>query len=431
MVLFATIALLLAAVPAALFFANLRIFRSAPAADAIARVADADRPAPDAATSSPAPDAAAFSPAPDAAAFSPAPDAAASPPAPRISVLIPARNEIANIGPCLRCVLAGGDGDVEAIVLDDDSTDGTAQEVAKIAATDARVRLESAPPLPPGWCGKQHACWRLAELARGQILLFLDADVRLTPGAVIRGAAELQRSGAKLVSGFPRQRTETFVEGLLLPLIHFVLLGFLPLRRMRGSTSPGFGAGCGQLMVAWRDAYFAAGGHAAIRSSLHDGIMMPRVFRRAGMMTDLFDATDLAVCRMYHGAAQTWRGLGKNAIEGMAAPAAIVPWTILLIGGQVVPWIGACVSGARGEFGLAWWLFVAGATMGLLVRLAGARRFAQSTLGALLHPLGIMLLIVIQWQALVRGLCGKPSHWRGRNYAQVGGRGSVAAELGL
>ncbi len=116
-----------------------------------------------------------------------------------------------------------------------------------------------------------------------------------------------------------------FLERLVIPLIHFVLLGFLPLARMRASRSPAYAAGCGQLFLARREAYEKMGGHAVIRTSLHDGLTLPAAFRRAGLATDLFDATDVASCRMYHGAGELWRGLAKNATEGIAHPARIGP----------------------------------------------------------------------------------------------------------
>ena len=339
-------------------------------------------------------------------------------PAGRVAVLIPARDEEASIGAALESVLgeaAGEGGPAEVHVMDDGSSDATAEIVARFAAADPRVRLHAAPPLPPGWCGKQHACHALSRVTGCEVLLFLDADVRLAPGAVDRVAGYLDDSGADLVSGFPRQQTETLLERLLLPLIHFVLLGFLPVARMRRSRQPVLSAGCGQLFAARRAAYERAGGHAAIRASRHDGITLPRAFRRAGLRTDLFDATRLATCRMYRGAAEVWNGLAKNATEGMAAPAAIVPWTVLLLGGQVVGpalLLAAAVGGvAPGAV-----LPAVGATaLGFATRAVLALRFRQSWLGVALHPLGVALLVAIQWYALAREGLGRPLAWKGRH----------------
>jgi len=210
---------------------------------------------------------------------------------------------------------------------------------------------------------------------------------------------------------------EARLERLLLPLIHFVLLGFLPLARMRRSLHPAYGAGCGQLFLARRDAYEQAGGHTAIRTSLHDGIALPRAFRCAGLATDLFDATDVAVCRMYHNAGEVWRGLGKNATEGLASPGKIVPVTVLLLAGQVLPLLLLALALAGVAAPLVGWLALPATAAAFLPRLAAAERFRQPWDGALLHPLAIVLFLAIQWTALGRRLAGRPAAWKGRSYA--------------
>ena len=332
-----------------------------------------------------------------------------------ISVLIPARNEENNIGHTLAAVLANSDMEFEVIVLDDHSTDRTASIVSSFAKTDRRVRLESAPALPAGWCGKQHACHVLAELASHPLLLFIDADVRLAPDALSRMGQFMSRSGLALASGVPRQELGTFSERLLLPLIHFILLGFLPMHVMRRTRWPSMSAGCGQLFIARREAYVRCGGHAMIRDSLHDGIKLPRVFRRAGFTTDLFDATDLATCRMYSTNAETWRGLGKNATEGLADPSAIVPMTALLLGGQALPFVLIAFASSLSPAGSI--LAACALAMAWLPRLISVRLFHQPLSGALLHPFGIIALLSIQWHALIRQFAGKPSVWKGRSYA--------------
>ncbi len=355
-----------------------------------------------------------------------------------VAVLIPARNEAANIGDALRCVLASGDVQLEVIVLDDGSTDDTAEIVASIAEHDDRVRLVAPVTLPAGWNGKQHACWRLAEASAtgpnpASLLLFLDADVRLAPAAIARMAAFQQRGGAALVSGFPRLVTVGWLEWMLLPMIHFVLLGFLPMGRMRETTDPSVAAGCGQFMLASRDAYVASGGHAAIRATMHDGLLLPRAFRRAGFRTDIADITGLASVRMYDSAAKVWQGLAKNATEGIAAPTRIVPLTLLLLIGQVLPVVAAtcCVAlmtsvaimGAVYDFPtLMAWLYggVALAVVcSFLPRLLAVRRFRQPLRSALLHPLGMLLLLCVQWYALARQGLGRPVGWRQRAYASA------------
>jgi hypothetical protein len=403
----AGVALALATVPALLFLVNLLLYRPAP-------VVSRERQRPERASRSllrsltlPA----------RPLSVADAPDA------PAISVLIPARNEERSIVAAVESALASRGATVEVVVLDDHSTDGTRALVDAIGRRDARVRLLSAPPLPAGWCGKQHACHVLSGAARHDLLAFLDADVRLESDGLARLAGFLGTSGADLVSGVPLQETGSLLERLVIPLIHFVLLGFLPLVGMRRSRKSRYAAGCGQLFLTRREAYQAVGGHAVIRTTLHDGIRLPHAYRAAGRVTDLCDATDLARCRMYRSGGELWHGLAKNATEGLAAPGLIVPATLVLLGGQVLPvvllacagWLSAMAAALAGlAAALAW-----------LPRLLGVLLFRQSLLGAVLHPVGVLVLLAIQWYALGRCLVGRPATWKGRNYRRAGSACSV------
>jgi len=362
----------------------------------------------------------------------------------RVSVLIPARNEEANIEACLESVLASRGVEIEVLVLDDASTDRTAEIVREIAVRDARVRLVATRELPVGWNGKQYACWLLAQEASAAVMLFLDADVRLKPDAVMRCVAELRVKEIDLLSGFPRQITAGWMEKLLLPLIHFVLLGFLPMGRMRKTTKVGYAAGCGQFFLADREAYFASGGHAAIRGTRHDGLRLPQAFRRSGYRTDLVDLTELAEVRMYDSASAVWMGLAKNATEGLGAPARIVSLTILLMVGQVLPvialalwvaiWVSNRVVGATfDDPRMAVWISVLLAlavVASYLPRMLAVRRFKQPVVSAVLHPVGIVLLLVVQWYALARQVLGRPVEWRAREYASATGEEVVEARKG-
>jgi len=337
-----------------------------------------------------------------------------------VSVLVPARNEAAAIGRLCRDVLASEGVRLELVVLDDSSDDGTGEIVRALAAADPRLRLVAGRPLPPGWCGKQHACWQLAEAARYDTWVFCDVDVEPSRDAVARSAALLEESGAALVSGFPRQETRAVLDWLLLPLIHFVLLGYLPLARARATNAPGMAAGCGQWFVTRRADYRRAGGHEAIRASLHDGVKLPRAYRRAGLVTDIFDGGDMLSCRMYDSSLAVWRGLSKNATEGIGGPATILPFTLLLGGGHVLP----AVLVAAGLFtGFAGWstgaalIAVASLVVSYLPRMATVLRFRQSFTSALLHPVAVATFLAIQWTALARKVLGVQTSWRGRRLA--------------
>jgi hypothetical protein len=339
-----------------------------------------------------------------------------------VSVLIPARNEALSIGPALDSILASTHQEYEILVLDDASEDETAGIVQAKSRDSKRIGLHHSSGLPEGWNGKQNACWQLAQLANYDRLLFLDADVRLSKDALTRILAEQELRNAPLVSGFPFQETGSFAEKLLIPMMHYILLGFLPIDRMRGSVDPGFSAGCGQLFLARKGPYMQAGGHQAIATSRHDGIKLPRAFRQVGLKTDIFDASDIAKCRMYHNLQQVQQGLLKNATEGIANPKLIVPFSILLLGGSVLPvclfamQLVSCIRHSSwAGLPLVSLLLLGIATLiSWLPRLLAQQRFQQSILGVIAHPLSVLWFVGLQWTALVRHWLRLKTAWRGR-----------------
>ncbi len=360
--------------------------------------------------------------------YRPPPPVPPGAPVPALAVIIPARNEESGIAACLEGVLASRGLDLQVFVVDDSSTDRTAAVVLRMGSRDARLQLLQAAALPAGWNGKQHACWVGAEAAMAPLLCFLDADVRLQPDALTRTVGQVLQTRAALLSGFPQELTGTWLEKLLIPLIHFVLLGLLPMRMMHTTTLPGAAAGCGQFLLVTRESYFAAGGHKAIRETMHDGLRLPRLLREHGYRTCLVDLTHLASCRMYHSAAETWKGLAKNATEGMAAPRRIVPMTLLLGLGQVLPLLLLYAAwqqtvlivpflGPAFRTGMVWvWVALGAVVFSYGPRAINAARYRQSWLGVLLHPVSVAALLLLQWTALLRKLSHRPATWKNRAY---------------
>ena len=338
---------------------------------------------------------------------------------PRVDVLIPARNEALRIRGVLDAILLSEGVQVEVCVLDDESQDGTDRIVQEYAARDTRVRLLRGQPKPAGWSGKQYACWQLGQSAIADECVFLDADVILAPDALARSVALRRRTGVDLLSGFPRQRVVTVGEQLLIPLIHVVLLCFLPFVLMRWSRMVAAAAGCGQFFLTKRSAWLQSGGHSLIRQSLHDGVMLPRAYRKLGFRTDLFDASDLAECRMYTGFGETWLGLMKNAVEGFAK-ISVLPVISVLIGlSSILPMILTVllflsVIPQQHRVPVA----IAG-VFSYLPRVVCCFRYDRAWIGTVLHPFGMILFLVIQWVALIRMWLGKGVQWRQRSYEVV------------
>jgi glycosyltransferase involved in cell wall biosynthesis len=349
----------------------------------------------------------------------------------RVAVCIPARNEKANIEACVRGVLASREVYVRAYVYDDESTDGTGEIVARLAAEDPRVVVVPRRPLPAGWNGKQHACFRMAEHGLGfdpdlEWFLFTDADVRLEPDAVARALGFALRSKSSLVSTVPREVTGTVGEMLLVPLIHFVLMSYLPIGRMRSTLDPAASAACGQFIMVSRAAYRAAGtgadyGHAGFRDSMHDGVKFPRAVRRAGLRTDLYDGTESVSCRMYRGFGETWRGFAKNAYEGLGSLGLLVFITVYHALGQVLPWIVLALAALAAQWSPGAALAAGAVFCALLGRALLAARFRQSWWNIPLHLPSILMLSAVQWRSLWLDRTGRRS-WKGR-----GGTGAAAA----
>ncbi|MCJ2122890.1 glycosyltransferase [Methylobacterium sp. J-077] len=335
-----------------------------------------------------------------------------------VSILIPARNEAGNIADTVRAALSSVAVPVEVIVGDDHSTDGTAEIVRALG--DPRLRVAPVPPLPEGWTGKNHACAHIAGLANGRHLLFIDADVRLAPEGAASLTARARQVGAALVSGVPRQRTETLGEMLTVPMIDFLLVGFLPVPLMRRRADPALGAACGQLILFERAAYAVIGGHGAIRAFLHDGVRLPRLLRAAGHRTDLVAGSGLATCRMYRGFAEAWAGFSKNAHEGMATPRALPVWTLLLGCGQILPPL-LVLAGLLGLIPPLALILAATATALSLATRAAITLAVRAPLATIpLHPAAVVVALAIQWNVLLRGVRAGAATWKGRTYPVSG-----------
>ena len=337
---------------------------------------------------------------------------------PKVSVLIPARNEAARLGATLEALLTSRGVDLEVLVLDDESTDGTDRLVEACAARDQRVQLLRGRPIPRGWSGKQWACQQLGESARvaAEELIFIDADVQVTADCLARTVSLRRTLGVDLLSGFPRQRVETLGERLLIPQMHVILLCFLPFVLMRRTRMTAASAGCGQYMATTRAGWLQAGGHASIQDSLHDGIRLPRAYRQRGLSTDVFDASDIAVCRMYGSFGETWRGLLKNAVEGFAQQPLLIVITLTIAASAILPALlvpAAIYRGCTPEMGLA---VAVSCLLSYLPRLVCCFRFDHAWTAAWLQPVAMALFLTVQWTAWIRYRLGLGVQWRSRTY---------------
>ncbi len=330
-----------------------------------------------------------------------------------ISVLVPARNEEKNLAKLFKSLEHQEACRFEVLILDDNSEDATLALAQAQSAKDPRFKVLSAPELPPGWAGKQHACHLLSKAAVYEHWLFVDADVTFTdPQALARISQHLEESPSAMLSAIPRQQTQSWAERSIIPLIHLVLLGFLPFWEMRRNTLPALGAACGQMVAVKARCYRKVGGHGAVRHRLHDATALAAHFRIQGYLTDLFDATSIASCRMYQSPQDVFSGFAKNATEGMAQPRLLPLWTFLLLGANVLPLVMWLLKPSSIAAALA-------LACNLWVYLSLMKRYRQDLSGALTRPAGVLLFIAIQWVALIGKWLGWKATWKGRSYQRL------------
>ncbi|MDG4788804.1 glycosyltransferase family 2 protein [Micromonospora sp. WMMD1102] len=333
-----------------------------------------------------------------------------------VAVLLPVRDEASRVAPCLRALLAQrGVPELEIVVLDDGSTDGTAEVVRAVAAGDPRVRLLGGAPLPPGWLGKPYACQQLADRAgaRARVLVFVDADVRLGRYAVAAAVQTLRSAGAVLLSPYPRIVAGSPGERLVQPLLQWLWLTFLPLAAMERSSRPSLAAAGGQFLVSDRAGYRRAGGHAAVRDRILEDVELARAVKRSGGRIALADGSGLAECRMYGSWSELRDGYGKSLWAAFGPPAgatAVVGLLLLLYAVPPLLAVGAALAGAP-TVALAG---LVGYLLGVLGRLVSARSTGgRGWPDALAHPLSVAILGWLTFRSYHLRRRGRLT-WRGR-----------------
>ncbi|MGH8869985.1 MAG: glycosyltransferase [Actinomycetes bacterium] len=326
-----------------------------------------------------------------------------------VSVLLPVRDEAARVARCLEALRAQtGVRDLEVLVLDDGSTDGTADVVRGVVAEDPRVRLLShdpGMPLPPGWLGKPYACARLAEAASGRVLVFVDADVVLAPHAVAGTVTCLRWCGLDLVSPYPRQDAGSAAERVVQPLLQWSYLTLLALRVAERSSRPSLAAANGQLLAVDAAAYHRAGGHAIVRGEVLDDVALLRAVVRTGGHGAVADGTRLASCRMYGSAAALREGYAKSLWSATRSPVGAASLLGALGLAYVVPPLAALRGSRAGLLGYA--AGVAGRVV------TGRRTGARVWPDALAHPASVLALGALTADSWVRHRRGTLT-WKGR-----------------
>jgi chlorobactene glucosyltransferase len=345
--------------------------------------------------------------------------AVANPP-PRLSVLIPARNEELRLRPCISTLSDSDFPILEILILDDHSTDGTAALVQQRAKGDPRIRLISGQLLPEGWVGKPWACHQLAQEAKGDYLLFVDADTRFSDITLSNAINLAHEQQSDLLSLWPYLESLSWSERLVIPFVHLFILFYLP-HWAKGSLRC-FGAANGQFVLFRRAAYEKIKGHESVRNHMVEDIAIARNMRAAGFKVLNLDGTNpghsiaLVRCRMYTRFSEVWEGFTKNLYPSFDGNFFAFFFFQLI---QAVVFLSPFVFLFTPFRGPLVWTEIA---IILALRLSLAYRFRQSYLGALLHPFGQLLVLAIAMNSWLQSLRGRLP-WKGRFYEHSTGIG--------
>jgi len=337
---------------------------------------------------------------------------------PRVSILVPARNEQKNIVPCVESLLAQEYENFEVIVLDDQSDDKTVSLLRERFAGHPRLIVLHGGPPPSGWVGKSWACHQLAQYASGELLLFTDADTRHHPRTLAHAVGALTAENLDFLSLFVHEEVGSWSERLIIPVIPWSILSFLPLGLAYSTRWAALSAANGQFLLFRRSAYEAIGGHEAVRQSAVEDLALARRVKQSGLRWRLLDGTDLVRCRMYRSYHELSEGLTKNLLAAFGYRLGwfifIWLWLGVMTFEPLIIVLSHLIGMPLGD--------VRPATMavGLSLGLWGVshRRWGYPVAWALGYPVSIALVIWLAWRSLLRTVRGQAT-WKERVLPRV------------
>ncbi len=329
---------------------------------------------------------------------------------PKVSVLIPARNEETNIRTCLKSIACSNYPDFEIIVLDDNSTDGTLKVIKECRQEFPMIKFIEGKPLSKEWLGKPWACHQLSEQASGEILIFTDADNTYSKNAVSNTVGYMQRFELDFLSAFPEQRTNTFAEKLIIPMIDLIAYSFFILWSSYFVKLAIFIEANGQWLAVRKASYIALGGHQQVKDKIVEDTELGRLFKKKRMKTLTVAGTGMVFGRMYDSIGAIWQGLSKN-LYGIAGYNAVLFFTLIsmLAYNTLLPY----------SFFLTddyYYILLLALSLNILWRMILSLSFHRSSfiISILFHPISIIMLIGIAINSYLQSVKGT-IQWKGRN----------------
>jgi chlorobactene glucosyltransferase len=325
-----------------------------------------------------------------------------------VSVLIPARNEESNLPACLDSILCQGEVVKEILIYDDHSTDATAQIVRRYERPGSGVRLLAPVPLDAGWCGKNFACFQLAGASTSDWLLFLDADARLSAGAVNGMLAEMKARNLTLLSCWPALIMTSFWEAVVMPMLNFVVFSIFPAPLSLNFNYPSLALAHGACLMFERSKYFEMGGHSGVRDRIFEDTELARLWRSKGERSLCLDGQAVVRVRMYTSLSEIWRGFEKNFYPAFRRETSFWIFWFYHFSVFLAPFLVLAYSSSINAA-------IAAACV-LSARLVLSLSFRHPALTVLAHPVGELILLGIGLSSWLRCKSGKGVIWKGREY---------------
>ena len=321
----------------------------------------------------------------------------------KVSVLVPLRNEEENAVSIIETLIAQEKlSNVEFLILNDNSTDKTFELIKSSARGDSRFKIMQGKALPDGWLGKPWALAQLSSSATGEILICIDADVRLASSGIAAAVTSMYKHKLDFFSPYPSQVARTFSERMIQPLLQWSWISSVPLAIAKRSTNPSFAVANGQFFLVKKSALDKCGGYSEIKSEVLDDMQMARVLLRNKFKGTVGNGALIAQCHMYSSWDDLRNGYAKSLWKGFGGLFGTFVAIALLTLTGIVPIIAAATGSSLG-----WLAFEAV----LLSRIISARITRANLFDSLLHPISALLLIyLIIYSWLMRGRI----QWKGR-----------------
>ncbi|MBQ0138749.1 MAG: glycosyltransferase [Kurthia sp.] len=327
-----------------------------------------------------------------------------------ISVLIPLRNEQQQVTNLVTCLKKSHYERVEYILYDDDSTDQTASCIKKQITGDKRFQLLSGKGLPEGWKGKPHACQQLACAATGDLLLWLDADVRISPQTIGKVAVTMEKHQLDALSGFPRFIHSNWLESVLTPLLHFFIFMHLPIKIANNQSFLAATAASGAFIAIRNSTYQAIGGHEAVKNEVIEDVTLMYKVKQAGYRAFLLQITEDVSCSMYSSVHATWQGFEKNCFkafkESYVVAIAIIIFYLLY---YVAPLFIAIYAIWSGQ-----WIFIIPLACVTMQRMISDIHAKQLSGYSLVMPVSASMYCTLLIVTMYKRKMHKKTLWKGR-----------------